>query len=353
MNQKSRLTMATEIAGIIGVILAYLAFANQIGFWPFDTKTTSAPSLSASAPTSTAVPTPTLAPTPTATPIPEPTSTPRPAATITPKPTDTPLPTATLTPKPTDTPRPTATPTPGIGSIQVTPLDGATMVFVPAGEFTMGSNDNDDEKPAHQVSLDAFWMDKHEVANALYKKCVDAGKCTAPSEKKSFTHEAYYGDARYNNYPVIYVSWNDANAYCSWAGKRLPTEAEWEKAARGPSSANDRRIFPWGNTFDANLVNSSEGFRGDTVAVDSFPNGASGYGVLNLAGNVWEWVADWYDPNYYANAPRNNPKGPSAGQQRVLRGGAWFFNQLSVRTSLRYSYLPGAGSYLVGFRCVQ
>jgi len=351
MDSKSRLTTFAEIAGIIGTLLALFAFASQMGWLSFFNSATTQVA-SAATPTlmATLAPsaTPMLMPTPTDTPLPTPTMAPSPTRTIAP-PTSTP----TITPRP-PTLTPTPTPTPGIGSSKIFIVDGATMMFVPAGEFTMGSNDNDDERPPHPVSLDAFWMDKFEVSNALYKKCVDAGKCAVPSEKKSFTRPVYYGDARYDHFPVIYVSWNDANAYCTWAGKRLPTEAEWEKAARGPSSeASDRRMFPWGNTFDANLVNSSEGFRGDTVAVDSLPNGASGYGMLNLAGNVWEWVADWYDPNYYANAPRNNPKGPSAGQQRVLRGGAWFFNQLSVRTSLRFNYQPGSGSYLVGFRCVQ
>ncbi|MBI5301957.1 MAG: SUMF1/EgtB/PvdO family nonheme iron enzyme [Chloroflexi bacterium] len=342
MNQKSLLTTATEIAGIIGVVLAYLAFANQTGWWPFDPRATPTPSFSASAAMPTAVST--LAPTNTL----------RPTATFTPEPTETPRPTATLAPRPTETPRPSATPTPGIGSTQLAPIDGATMVYVPAGEFTMGGNDNGDEKPPHPVYLDAFWMDKHEVTNALYKKCVDAGKCSAPSERNSYTRESYYGDARYDNFPVIYVSWSAASAYCAWAGRRLPTEAEWEKAARGPAaSAGDRRIYPWGNTFDKNLLNSSEGGKGDTTAVDSYPNGASPYGALNLAGNVWEWVADWYDPNYYSNAPRNNPKGPDAGQQRVLRGGSWYYNQFSVRAAVRYIYLPDSGSFLVGFRCAQ
>jgi formylglycine-generating enzyme required for sulfatase activity len=227
------------------------------------------------------------------------------------------------------------------------------MVLVPAGEFTMGSSASDsqaygDEKPQHTVYLDAFWIDKFEVTNAQYKKCVDAGKCSAPPQRKSYTRDSYYGDARYDNYPVIYVPWNDANTFCAWAGKRLPTEAEWEKAARG----TDGRIYPWGNTFDINKVNA-EGKVGDTTEVGAYPAGASPYGVMDMAGNVWEWVADWYAENYYASSPRNNPKGPSSGEYRVLRGGAWYTNQSYVRAAYRYYYYPVNRDFDVGFRCAQ
>jgi len=230
-------------------------------------------------------------------------------------------------------------------------VDGAPMVLVSAGEFTMGSNDGaSDENPVHNVYLDAFWIDKFEVTNALYKKCVDAGKCQPPSPTKSFTRDSYYGDARYDNYPVIYVSWNDASAFCSWAGKHLPTEAEWEKAARG----TDGRVYPWGNTFDKNLLNSFEGGKGDTTAVGSYLGGASPYSVMDMAGNVWEWVADWYSDNYYVSSPRNNPKGPSSGQSRVLRGGSWGDLRYLVRVSSRnYGYSPVLRYYVIGFRCAQ
>jgi formylglycine-generating enzyme required for sulfatase activity len=362
MNQKSLITTAAEIAGIIGVVLAYLAFANQMGWAPFETRSTPTPNFSASAATPIAIATlaPTAASAPTNTMLPTapipfpPTDTPRPLATITPQPTDTPRPTATLTPKPTDTPRPTATPTLGIGSTQVALIDGAPMVYVPAGEFVMGSNDHDDEKPPHTVYLDAFWMDKFEVTNALYKKCVDAGKCATPSERKSNTRATYYGTSPFDNFPVIYVSWNDARAFCAWAGKRLPTEAEWEKSARGPAtSANNPRIFPWGNAFDKTLLNSAEGGKRDTTAIGSYPTGASLYGALDLAGNVWEWTADWYDATYYKTSPTRNPRNDAAGQQRVLRGGSWYDQQSFVRAASRISYLPDQRYPDVGFRCAQ
>jgi len=237
------------------------------------------------------------------------------------------------------------------------------MVFVPAGDFTMGSNDGDNgEKPQHTVYLDAFWMDKYEVTNAQYKKCVDAGKCSRPSESKSYTRSSYYGNASFDNYPVIYVSWNDAKTYCEWAGKRLPTEAEWEKAARG----TDGRLYPWGNTFDGWRVNFcdrnctldwankeyDDGYA-DTAPVGSYPGGASLYGALDMAGNVWEWVADWYDEKYYASSPRNNPTGPSSGQYRVVRGGAWSNSGNIVRAANRIRNSPLSANDYVGFRCAR
>ncbi|MBI3536650.1 MAG: SUMF1/EgtB/PvdO family nonheme iron enzyme, partial [Chloroflexi bacterium] len=184
----------------------------------------------------------------------------------------------------------------------------AEMVSIPEGEFLMGSGLNDtqgasDEKPQHLVYLDAFMMDKFEVTNALYKKCVDARSCARPSESKSYTRSSYYGNPSFDNYPVIYVSWNDADTYCKWLGKRLPTEAEWEKAARG----TDGRIYPWGNSFEKNRLNSIESGRDDTTEVGIFPTGASPYGAQDMAGNVWEWVADWYDNKYYfINPPTRN-----------------------------------------------
>ncbi len=228
--------------------------------------------------------------------------------------------------------------------------DNADMILVPVGEFTMGSNDgNDSEKPAHNVFLDSFWIDKFEVTNALYKRCVDISGCSAPSRIDSSTRDSYYGNRSFNDYPVIYASWYDASAYCTWAGKRLPTEAEWEKSARG----TDSRTYPWGNTFDLYLVNSNERRVRDTTEVGIHQSGASPYGALDMAGNVSEWVADLYEGGYYAHSPTRNPKGPSSGQSRILRGGSWLQDLRRARASDRNPNMPLDRDGYFGFRCAQ
>jgi len=280
-----------------------------------------------------------------------------PTATATLTATLTATPTATATPTTTPTTTPTATPTPR----PVTPMlpagterviGGAPMVFVPAGEFLMGSSDADSdadytEKPQHKVYLDAFWIDKFEVTNALYKRCVDAGGCSAPQAIRPYIRYPYYGNSQYDNYPVLTDLWNDAAVFCEWAKKQLPTEAQWEKAARG----TDGRIYPWGNSFNKHMLNSSEGGRGDIAAVGSYPLGASPCGAMDMAGNVMEWVADWYNSNYYRNSPSRNPTGPSSGSYRVLRGGMWWGIAACVRTAARGTETAKWCS--IGFRCVQ
>ena len=234
------------------------------------------------------------------------------------------------------------------------------MVTVPAGDFQMGCSPNDtncdsDESPLHTVYLDAYDIDKYEVTNARYKACVDGGGCSAPYSSSSYTRSSYYGNAAYDSYPVIYVDWNQAAAFCAWdGGKRLPTEAEWEKAARGGS---DTHIYPWGDEPpDCTLGNFYiNGYCvGDTSQVGSYPSGASPYGALDMAGNVWEWVSDWYQSDYYGSqASWSNPSGPTSGSYRVLRGGAWGDDWRDFRVSVRGGVNPTARSGDIGFRCAR
>ncbi|MEW5940842.1 MAG: SUMF1/EgtB/PvdO family nonheme iron enzyme [Chloroflexota bacterium] len=236
----------------------------------------------------------------------------------------------------------------GVGSIWTRPADGMTMMFVPEGSFEMGSDNGDsDEKPVHTVYLDSYWMDMTEVTNAMYALCVSDGDCDPPQNTSSYTHSSYYGNSQYDDYPVIYVDWNQADAYCQWAGAGLPTEAEWEKAARG----TDGRTYPWGEGIDCNKANYNGSCVGDTSAVGSYESGKSPYGIYDLAGNVWEWVADWYDSSYYSSSPSSNPLGPSSGQYRALRGGTWSINDDNVRSAGRNRVNPTNAYSVVGFRC--
>ncbi|HET9911287.1 MAG TPA: SUMF1/EgtB/PvdO family nonheme iron enzyme, partial [Anaerolineales bacterium] len=255
---------------------------------------------------------------------------------------------ATLTSQPqqTDTSLPT-------GAIPPSTKDGMILVHVPAGEFIMGSDDgSDNEKPAHTVKTHAFWIDQTEVTTAMYAQCVQDKKCNPPDSIKSATHDNYYGNFAFRYYPVIYVSWNDANQYCTWAGRRLPTEAEWEKAARGV----DGRRYPWGNDIGDKFLNYND-IEGDTTRVGKYYDGASDYGAVDMAGNVWEWVADWYSATYYASSPSSNPTGPEAGTYRVIKGGSWSGGvtdaSLIVRSSYREWRIPARVDAAQGFRCAM
>lgn len=296
-------------------------------------------------PTATASATPTM--TPTVTPTARATFTPTTVPTRTPTATATPTSTATATPTATFTPTatPTLTPTskaPQAGELKENPRDSALYVFVPAGSFVMGSETGQtNEKPVHTVSVDDFWIMQREVTNAQYARCVEAAVCQPP-------HNQRWNDPQFNEYPVTDVDWNQAVAYATWVGGRLPTEAEWEKAARG----TDARTYPWGNADAAPLLLNYNLSVGDTTPTGYYPAGASFYGVLDMAGNVEEWVADWYARDYYATAPAQNPSGPPTGSTRVLRGGSFTSLAADVRTTARGYTVPAADADAVGFRVV-
>ena len=222
-----------------------------------------------------------------------------------------------------------------------------TLLYIPQGSFQMGSKDGsiDDEKPAHTLFLDAFWIDQTDVTNAMFAGCVSAGKCKPPQFSTSITRKSYYDNAQYADYPVIYIDWSQADAYCKWAGRSLPSEAQWEKAARG----TDGRTYPWGEGIDSSKANYNGS---DTSKVGSYPDGASPYGALDMAGNVGQWVADWYDSTYYQNSPQKNPTGPASGSSRVVRGGSWFSSDDGARSARRDGDDPSDQiNYLVGLRC--
>jgi len=280
----------------------------------------------------------------TATPVISPSATLKPVT-----PTKTKIPQTSTPVPPTFTP--TFTPIPQAGSTLTTTQDDMVMVYIPEGEFIMGNNDSD--APVHTVYLNAFWIDQTEVTNKQYKACVDAGTCEPPSDASSHTHPSYYGNPEFNNYPVLYVNWDKANRYCEvWkeGNGDLPTEAQWEKAARG----TDARTYPWGNEAPSNnLLNYYGSNVGDTTEVGAYPSGASFYDAYDIAGNVWEWVNDWYDKTYYDDpASANNPIGPETGQYRVLRGGSWGYNGgYVIRTADRDRDDPSGSNDYVGFRC--
>lgn len=238
----------------------------------------------------------------------------------------------------------------------VTPFQdayGVKMVTVPEGSFEMGSeNGYSGELPVHTVYIDEFEMDIYEVTNAQYHECVEDGACQEPYLTYSHNRFRYYGDPFYNHYPVIYVDWNMATDYCEWRGARLPTEAEWEYAARGGLEGKN---YPWGDTAPVcapgamNGANFGDCTSSDTMKVGTFaPNG---YGLYDMAGNVWEWTADWYAEGYYANSPEINPTGPEDGEFKMLRGGSWVITGDLLRVSDRIRSFPVDWINLYGFRC--
>jgi len=228
-------------------------------------------------------------------------------------------------------------------------IDGMVLVHIPSGSFIMGNNNEDayyDETPEHEVYLDEYYIDKFEVTNKQYALCVKAGECSLPEIKDFFNY------SNYENQPVVYVDWNQAKTYCNWAERDLPTEAQWEKAARG----TDKGIYPWGNEEpNENLANYYLTSPKSIFDVGSFPDGNSPYGVMDMAGNVWEWVNDWYGDNYYSETENyiKNPKGPISGEGRVIRGGAFQNTPWIIRTTTRMHEYLDTTARDIGFRCVM
>jgi len=268
-----------------------------------------------------------------------------------------------------------------LGDTQLRNTDGMTMVYVPEGQFEMGSDDLDDSlysNPAHDVSIDAFWIDQTEVTNSMFTVFLNnqgnqmenginwlepgAGHRSIVYGHMEENEGVFSTQEDYENYPVIEVSWYGAAAYCSWVGGRLPTEAEWEYAARGPRGNK----FPWGNTFDGERVNYCDKYCPEKwrdksfidgakrwTDVGNYPEGASWCGALDMAGNVWEWVSDWWSESYYANSPVDNPDGPSSGTLRIARGGSWYDEDWQMNSSCRKGLKSSsARMHWVGFRCV-
>ena len=255
------------------------------------------------------------------------------------------------------------------------------MVLVPRGTFTMGSDkDEPSERPAHRVTIAAFQIDRFETTNTEFVAFVAATRHVTDPERAGLGwvwdgqwREVRGADWRHphgpgssieglERHPVVQVSWHDARAYCLWKGKRLPTEAEWERAARG----DGRRIYPWGNapprdgrgyrasygSDDCCRADASDGFR-FTAPFGSFPLGRSPFGVDDMAGNVWEWVEDWFDPGFYRRSPPANPVNRTPGEMKVIRGGGWGNNPWGLRSTLRHANPPHYGLDMVGFRCAS
>lgn len=255
--------------------------------------------------------------------------------------------------------------------IEITDATGTLMMLVPEGIFNMGRNPEEslaacqqvaristnlicrsgglyDDNPVHEVYLSTFYMDKYEVTNANYMLCVEANVCNLPEQIGSSTREDYYGNSEFDNYPVIAVTWIMANNYCEWRGARLPTEAEWEKAARG----TDERTYPWGDEglYDCSKTNYA-GCKDDTTSVGSYETDKSPYGIYDLLGNVEEWVADWYLDSYYQNSSASNPQGPTSTKYRSIRGTNW--SSLSFGLPNRWYDLPIYSTDARGFRCAK
>jgi formylglycine-generating enzyme required for sulfatase activity len=231
--------------------------------------------------------------------------------------------------------------------------DASSLVLIPEGEFWMGSEEGyPAERPGHRVSVGAFYLGSHPVTNAQYAQFVSATGHRTPYlddqrvQRENWRRETGSYPLERARHPVVLVSWRDAQAYCEWAGGRLPTEAEWERAARG---GLEGKRYPWGDNIDPSRAHY-DNQDGTTVVGLHAPNG---YGLFDMAGNVWEWVADWYDPHYYARSPMTNPTGPENGATKVLRGGAWLLFPEFCRVAYRFRNSPDFRFNLIGFRLAR
>jgi len=235
------------------------------------------------------------------------------------------------------------------GSQMTSPKDGMVLIYIPDGSFVMGSAASDqlDEKPEQQVDLDGFWIDQTEVTNGMYAACNADNACTLPSGTRSHNRDEYFGVAEFDRHPAIYISWGQATVYCQWAGRRLPTEAEWEKAARG----TEAREYPWGNEPpNPDLLNFDRAID-DTTEVGTYPAGASFYGALDMAGNVSEWVSSVYSP--YPFSAGDGREEPGSFESRVVRGGSWLDEAAVTRSAYRGSNGPSGSNDSIGFRCAM
>ncbi|MHB8777656.1 MAG: formylglycine-generating enzyme family protein [Anaerolineales bacterium] len=220
-------------------------------------------------------------------------------------------------------------------------VDGSTLVYIPPGDFTMGDGTNEF---AHNVTLDGYWIQQTKVTNRMYEQCVKVGSCTPPSDELG---GSVFGNPGYANHPVIGVSWDQAQAYCAWTQGGLPTEAQWEKAARGVNED----VYPWGDAKPTcDLLNFGYCV-GRTTDVDAFPKGVSSYGLFDMAGNVFEWVSDWYNQNYYNESPSANPIGPQSGEYRVIRGSSFETSSGQISSTIRRYNEQGDSGRDIGFRC--
>jgi len=253
-------------------------------------------------------------------------------------------------PAPTFTP--TATPEPSFGSSRVSPVDDMLQVYVPSGSFLMGSADTFNEaelqeKPQHTVYLDGYWIDQTEVTQGMFKRCIASGTC--PDVVHDLEQNPNFANSDFDNHPAIYVTWDQAKTYCERVGRHLPSEAEWEKAARG----TDGRLYPWGDTPpNGNQALFAKALNG-TSAVGRYPDGISPYGALDMIGNVREWVTDFYSEYYYGESTERNPQGPVEvkDNEHVLRGAAWTDSVHYTHVAMRFHHVPWSPGDNRGFRC--